>query len=47
MYKNNNWLSRKLQKGQKITVYGKCRAFIMLSVLMKKCEITENLSDLE
>ncbi|WP_298539482.1 hypothetical protein [uncultured Aquimarina sp.] len=36
----------KLQKGQFVTVYGKCNG-LMMNVLMKDCEIVKNISDLE
>ncbi|EID73847.1 OB-fold protein [Imtechella halotolerans] len=39
-------VASKLQKGQKITVYGKCSG-LMINVLMIDCKVVENFSDLE
>ncbi len=39
-------LVARLQKGQRITVFGKCNG-LMINVLMKDCEVVPNLSDLE
>ena len=39
-------LVAKLQKGQRITVFGKCEG-LMMNVLMKDCQVVPNLSDLE
>lgn len=39
-------VASQLQKGQKITVYGKCSG-LMMNVLMKDCKVVENLSDLK
>ena len=39
-------LVAKLQKGQRITVFGKCDG-LMMNVLMKDCEVVPNLADLE
>lgn len=37
---------KNLQKGQKITVFGKCDG-LMMNVLMKNCKLVDNLSDLQ
>ena len=39
-------LVARLQKGQRITFFGKCDG-LMMNVLMKDCEVVPNLSDLE
>ena len=39
-------VASQLQKGQKITIYGKCSG-LMMNVLMKECKVVENLSDLK
>ncbi|CAM1343218.1 OB-fold protein [Tenacibaculum aestuarii] len=39
-------VASQLRKGQRITVYGKCSG-LMMNVLMKKCKVVKNLSDLK
>lgn len=45
-YINDKDAVKNLQKGQKITIFGKCNG-LMMNVLMKNCKLVENLSDLE
>lgn len=45
-YVDNAEVAAKLQKGQRITVFGECDG-LMMNVLMKDCKVVENLSDLK
>ena len=45
-YIDDKDLVARLQKGQRLTVYDRCEG-LMMTVLMKNCEVVPNLADLE